>query len=237
MLLFRNFLLLFDNAVFIDKINGPETIEKIKSISTSKQMTVNEKFVTQFTIPFYGKIILATNAETRFMKVEVEEIRFWVRKLNRPEAKNTNIEQRVAKEIPAFLYFLSNRKLTHDEPKSRMYFDPEELSNHQLNIVKDESRSWLYKELCEEFTEYFSNNSDQEIRAIPKDLKKEFFDTNSKVEISYIRRVLKEEFEFELAPNGRYQPFGLGDKTGTPFIIPRDRFVEEESKPDDDLPF
>ena len=33
-------------------------VEKLKSIATQKVMTVNNKFVSQYTVPFYGKIIL-----------------------------------------------------------------------------------------------------------------------------------------------------------------------------------
>lgn len=136
--------------------------------------------------------------------------------------------------------------LRHEKPQSRMYFSPNELSNDQLQEVKEESRSWLYKELEEHLEEYFNNNPEiNSIEAIPKEIKMEFFEHHSRVEINYLRKVLKDEFGFEMKDNGRYTAVfgqnGVGEnkKTGTPFVIPREYFIQDENsiENDDDLPF
>ena len=55
------------------------TVEKLKSLATGKFINVNQKYVSQYKMPFYGKIILASNNEDKFARIDEEEIRFFVR--------------------------------------------------------------------------------------------------------------------------------------------------------------
>ena len=82
------------------------TVEKIKSLATGKFISVNQKFVSQFKLPFFGKIIMTSNNEDKFARIDDEEIRFFVRKLGIPKYTNHNIETDLVNEIPAFLNYL-----------------------------------------------------------------------------------------------------------------------------------
>lgn len=229
------------NIIMIDEAVAEKgaTVEKLKSIATAKSITVNQKFVSEYSIPFYGKIILCTNKETDFMKIDDDEIRFWIRKINPITEKNTHIESDLFKEIPAFLNYL----LQLDEidfSKSRMVFTKDEIATDSLNCVKEESRSGLHKELIILIDDYFDNNNLDSFEATPKDIKERWFAFNHNFSISYIRKVLKDEMKLKTSKLKKYYPFDIrqpnGDKTGTPFIFYRKtEFVENEEV--DEVPF
>jgi hypothetical protein len=227
---------------FIDK---NATIEKIKAISTQKTMTVNMKMIQHFSIPFFGKIIMNSNNEDKFIKIDQKEIRFLVRKLEIPKIHNHNILMDMVDEIPSFLHYLTTLP-TPDFTKSRMVFTAEEISNNTLAKVKEKSKNWLYQELRELFKDFFENNhpGDDIMLASPIDVKQKYFHNNNQVQLSYLKQVLKEDFEFEKSDKIiRYNPFYVdSQKTGTPYkILKKDFYITEipniESKEEEELPF
>ncbi len=224
---------------FIDKTN---TIEKIKAISTQKTMTVNVKGVQHFSLPFFGKIIMNSNNEDKFIKIDQSEIRFFVRKLSKPKFINHNILDDLKEEIPAFLHYLE----TLPEPdfnKSRMVFTPEELENKSLIKVKEQSKTWLYKEMKIHLREFFDNDSttDEICLASPKDIKTKLFPFEHNIQLNYLKSVLEDEFEFKKIDKViRYNPFYTEpNKTGRPYEIIRSDFINPgaEVEVDDELPF
>lgn len=233
------------NIVCVEEttIDRKAMTEKLKALSTGKQINVNQKFVNNYKIPLYSKIIITSNDESRFAQIEDEEIRYFVRKLDIPEINHANIEDDLVKEIPAFLHYLTTLP-DLNFTKSRMLFTPEELDNEFLRRVKKESKPSLYKDIREYLTERFHENGKKEFYATPKNIKEEWFYNNSRVEIHYIRKVLKEDFKLKPCEKMRYDPFG--DKpstTGTPFVFKREWFIEEEGEEtqeqweEDNVPF
>ena len=229
------------NIIMIDEAVAEKgaTVEKLKSIATAKTITVNQKFVSEYSIPFYGKIILCTNKEIDFMKIDDDEIRFWIRKINPISEKNTSIETDLFNEIPAFLNFLLNLPKI-DFSKSRMVFTKDEIETESLNSVKEESRSGLYKELELLIEDFFNNNNLKSFEAIPKDIKEKWFLHNHNFSINYIRKVLKEEMKLKTTKIKKYYPFDEiqidNYKTGTPFVFYRNSEVIENEE-DDSVPF
>lgn len=203
------------------------TIEKLKALATSKFLTINEKFVAQYKISFYGKIILTSNNEDRFAIVDEEEIRFFVRKLGKPEFTNHAIEENLIEEIPAFIDYLKSLPKV-DWSVSRSGFTPNELRNGSLDAVVKESKSSLYKDLEIHFTEYFNNSEIDSFYAAPSDIKDKYFKNNHRIDLSYIRYVLKNEFRMQAECSQRYSVFGehLMTKTGTPYLFLRKDFVK-----------
>jgi hypothetical protein len=187
------------------------TVEKLKALATGKHLTVNQKFVNGYTLPFFGKIILASNNEDRFAKIDEEETRFFIRKLTAPKFTNHDIERNLIEEIPAFLYHLTQQP-DINWTVDRSGFTIKELTNESLAEVKKESKSGLYKELMYLFIELFSNHPDGEIvlMATPTDIKEKWFRNNSRIDINYIARVLKNEYLILPAFKAtRYYPFGI----------------------------
>jgi phage/plasmid-associated DNA primase len=206
----------------IDKVHA---IEKLKSLATAKTISVSQKFVSHYSVPFFGKIILCTNKESDFMRIDEEEIRFWVRKIKPINGKkNTNIETDLFNEIPNFLkYLLQIEEI--DFSKSRMVFTKDEIETESLELVKEESKSWLRKEIEYLFIDFFDNNNAIDfVEVTPKDIKERWFINNNQISISYIRKVLKEEMKMHSLVTKRYKGFpneaGLTfDKVGLPFVF------------------
>lgn len=186
------------NIIMIDEtvIDKAHTIEKLKSIATAKTMSVSQKFVNHYSVPFYGKIIMCTNKETDFMRIDEEEVRFWVRKLEPLESKlDTNIEEKLFNEIPMFLRYISDLPEI-DYSRSRMVFTEDEIKTASLFNIKEESKSTLRKEIEYFVTDVFDNYPGMEyFEMTPKDIKDKWFLRNQNVSISYIRKVLKEEMK------------------------------------------
>lgn len=232
------------NIIALDEtvIEKSHAVEKLKSIATAKSISVNQKFVANYAIPFFGKVILCTNKENDFMRIDEEEIRFWVRKVKSIDKINTNIEKQLSQEIPSFLRFISDLPEI-DFSRSRMVFTSEEIKNDQLDSIKQESWSWLRKELAIFIDEFFSKNDGfSQFLATASDIKAKFFDRNNQVNSSYILKVLKDEMKMKQGELQRYSAFDSDPMIKTrarPFLFKRSDFmnITEENHEKDELPF
>jgi hypothetical protein len=222
------------NIIAIDEtvMEKQSSVEKIKSIATQKSISVNQKFVSQYKVPFFGKIVIGTNRERDFMRIDEEEIRFWVRRVPPITSRITDIEEKMTNEIPAFLKFLIDLPAI-DFTKSRMIFTEEEIRTDTLDKVVAESRSTLYKELFGIFEDYFNNNENIKIIEMASiDIKMHWFQNNNQISASYISKVLKDEFKFIPTKLKRYKPIVNGnefEKVGKPFVFERNFFTEENA--------
>jgi len=220
------------NIIAIDEtiLDKQIAVEKIKSLATKKFISVNIKQVAQFKLPFFGKIIMASNNEDKFMKIDDKEIRFWIRRLGTPKVVNHNILNDMISEIPAFVDYLKTMN-DPDFSLSRMVLTPDQIKNEYLEAAKKESRSGLYKELIELFTHYFLNSEQKECLCTPGDIKDKFFCNNNNIDRNYIRRVIKLEFERE--PSEKvlyYSPFnGVDFQRGRPFKFESNDFFNSEN--------
>lgn len=226
------------NIIMIDEtvVEKTSTLEKLKSITTAKSITVRAKHVQEYSVPFFGKVILCTNKVKDFMRIDDEEIRFWVRKVSVITEKNTNIENELFDEIPKFLKYLEQLP-TPDFSQSRMVFTRDEIYTQELRAVKDESRSGLAKELEILIQDYFDNSQHDYFCATAKDIKERWFANDRDKSMAYIYKVLSDEMNIERSPKtGRYTPFENYDRYPTTvlgkfFIFTRqsEKFQEEPS--------
>lgn len=224
------------NIIMIDEttIDKQHAIEKLKSIATAKTMSVSQKFVSHYSVPFFGKVIFCTNKESDFMKIDEEEIRFWVRKIKLIKgAKNTNIETDLFNEIPKFLKYLMQLSAI-DFSKSRMVFTKDEILTESLQVVMEESKSTLRKEIEMNLDDFFMNNDGIEfIEATAKDVKMQWFSLNHKFDACYIRKVIKDEMKVVILKNKKYkgfpnQNYPQSSKTGLPFLFKNPYYVKNK---------
>lgn len=216
------------NVIIIEesRFDGVQATEKLKNLSTQKEILVNSKNIRQYSIPFYGKLIITSNDETKFSTVDGAEIRYWVRKIPTLQGKaNHNILVDVKNEIPQFLYYL-NTLPNVDTSKSRMVFDANDIKTIELDAVKKESRSGLCKDLELILDQFMLENTNvREFKFIAKHIKDTFFPRTEKYEISYINKVLKSEMKLPVDKMQRFVPleenFSLHQKkvSGTPFVL------------------
>lgn len=198
------------NIIMIDEAVSEKTstLEKLKAITTAKSIMVRTKHIQEYSIPFFGKVILCTNKVKDFMRIDDEEIRFWVRKVSVITNRNTKIEDHLFTEIPKFLKYLDQLPIP-DLSKDRMVLTPEEINTSALKDIKDESKSTLRKSLEMLIDTFFDNNDMELFEATATDIKKEWFSFNHKYEAPYIFSILKEEMNIEYcSKGGKYIPFG-----------------------------
>jgi hypothetical protein len=120
-------------VVAVDEVlfKTDELTERIKYLSTTNTHKTESKGKDKKETPFFGKFILCSNNETSFIKIDSNEIRFWVLKIEKFSKEDVNFLEKLTQEIPAFLYFLSNRKL-FTENQSRMWFLPQQIRTMAL---------------------------------------------------------------------------------------------------------
>lgn len=229
-------------AVDESKIDKNHVLEKIKALATSSDIIVNSKFITPYTIDFFGKIIMCSNYEDNFINAKNEDIRYWVRKLKKPEFENFNIEEDLIKEIPAFIYYMQNRKL-NNKKESRMWFKADDIITEALQEIKKNSEETAIKHLKEYLTDKYDETNETELFATPTDINDIVFKNNSRIDPSYIRRLLRNKFNLKNADKViRYTPletevydYNLKEyikntKTGKPFGLKKDTFYLNNSQ-------
>jgi hypothetical protein len=213
-------------AIEESRFESVQATEKLKNLSTQKEILVNGKNIRQFSIPFYGKLIITSNDETRFSKVDTSEIRYWVRKVPTLKGKaNHQILSVMKDEIPQFLAYI-NSLPDVDLTKSRMVFTEEEIATKHLKTVKEESRSNLLKDLELYLDQFCVENQDIEyIYFTALNVKERFFANSHRYDLSYINSTLKNEMKLERQKIQRFVPFETSNEAypkrivGTPFKI------------------
>lgn len=130
-------------------LNQKPDVDKLKNLSTAKSIKSESKGKDKIESQFFGKIILCSNHEEDFVKIEPDEIRFWVRKIPSINKEIPDFDRDyLENEIPAFLYFLKNRDIK--SPKvTRMWFTREQIYTTALQKLINGSESRLEREIKE----------------------------------------------------------------------------------------
>jgi hypothetical protein len=130
---------------FIDK---KTTLEKIKSQSTNNKIKLRAMHTGRQDVSFFGWFVITSNDEDNFIPIDEEEIRFWVNKVGKYTEEDPHLLKKMKEEIPAFLYYLRNRKLVHPE-SGRMWFSEKLVETDALKKIKQNNRGWFVGELTE----------------------------------------------------------------------------------------
>jgi hypothetical protein len=188
-----NKLIIGVDEVLLDK---REDSERIKSLSTAKSNKTEAKGKDKIESDFFGKFILCSNNEDSFIKVDQEEIRYWVRKVPKLENDNTNLLNELIEEIPAFLYFIKERKYS-TTCKSRMWFTPEQIETDALKRVKNNNKTTIEKELIEILKDELEKFQLNIICFTNQDLLQLLKDSGIRVTRHQITKILKDKWCLE----------------------------------------
>lgn len=150
-------------------INKKEESEKIKQLSTAKFFRHEAKGQDRYEIEFFAKFILCSNNEDNFVTIDALETRYWVRKVPELKTKDDQILEKLKAEIPAFLYFLKNRKLS-TQKKSRMWFSPEQIKTDALVRLKKNNRGRMEREMLNMIEYIMDTEGIDVIKICPKDV-------------------------------------------------------------------
>jgi len=212
-------------AIEESRFESIQATEKLKALATQKKILVNGKYVPEYSVPFFGKLIITSNDEHKFSKVDMDEIRYWIRLV--PEIKdglaNHNILEDLNKEIPYFLWYLSNMVEDIDLSQSRQVFTTDQLETKALKNVKNESKPELQKEIEMLIDEWCVNNKDVPVLHFTSgDIKERFFLHDSRTGRAYVHKVLRFNMGLEVTEPIRYKLFldtNGATKVGRCFII------------------
>lgn len=215
-------LIIAIDEVLLDRI---EDSERLKHLSTSQYFKLEGKGKDKIEIPFYGKFILCSNNEDNFVKIDPNEIRYWVRKI--PVLKNVipNLSQSLENEIPHFMYSISHRKVT-TKKTSRMWFAPELLKTEALETLVAGNKTYLEKELLELLNDslsYFEHEV-KELKYTAKDLSKMLKDNGHVTHNHKISKFLKDRWSLQ-SINGTYKMYHY-----TAYNSSANNFIDYETK-------
>lgn len=182
-----------------------ELTERIKYLSTTSTHKTEAKGRDKKESNFFGKFILCSNNETSFIKIDKEEIRFWVLKIEKFEKEDVNFLDKLTKEIPAFLYFLSNRKLS-TENKSRMWFTPQEIKTTALEKLVRFNSSKLEIEIANILLNVIENLDIEKLDFSFTDLQNILNKFKVKYDAVEIKNIVRDNWKLEQAKNSnQYQ--------------------------------
>jgi len=208
-------LICIDEVLF----NKEELTERIKYLSTTNVNKMEAKGKDKREVEFFGKFILCSNNEENFIKIDESEIRFWVIKVPRIQQEDTDLLVKMRQEIPAFLHYLTNRKLSVEKPLSRMWFHPEQIRTQALSRLIQYNRCRTERELASLLLNVMEKFDWDEIKVCPNDLLYALNRSRIKTDLTEVRRLLK--INWKLLPqtnSNSYEKFsldGFGDYTTT----------------------
>jgi len=226
-------------AIEESRIERSSAQEKIKAMATQKKVLLNEKFQRSHSVDYFGKLILVSNHEDNFISANKEDIRYWIRKVPKiPKHQNNfDIEENLSEELPAFLYYLRGRKLS-TQKESRAWFATELIETTALNNVREYSHTPLYFDLMESLRYFFSQNSQQELKATAKQLIENILPKKHEYNTKYLTKVLKDEFELQQHYGRFSEPaFTWLNAPGYYYIFERDKFLLNDIPESNELPF
>jgi hypothetical protein len=196
------------------KIDKQHVVEKVKMLSTAKKVTMNSKGKNQTEIDCFIKFIMISNHEENFIYAGEEDIRFWIIKVPKIKSELPNIMQNFIDEMPAFLSYLSRRKMTTTK-QGRMWFHPQLLKTDALKKVVSYSEPVIVKEIRQNLREMFLDFGMDRILMTRKVIHKEFF--AGKYESSYLEKVLNEVLKVDQFHE--LDPVQKDPETGDPLKI------------------
>lgn len=203
-----NKLLIGIEEVLFDK---QQDSERLKNLSTAFQFKSEAKGKDRVETAFFGKFLLCSNNELNPILIQPGETRYWVRKLSPLGKTDTEIRQKLKREIPAFLHFLLNRKLS-SEKKSRMWFDFSLIKTEALQRIINYNRNAVEMEIKELLTDIMDTQQIDNVSFCLNDLRSLLMFQGIDTDISRLRKIVKNHWELMPSPNTltytTYNPVG-----------------------------
>jgi hypothetical protein len=190
-------LIIAIDEVLLDK---KEDSERIKNLSTATTYKSEAKGKDRFEVEYFGKIILCSNNESDFMVIGLHETRYWVLKINPIAEKDPGFMKKLSREIPQFLHFLANRKLSTTR-KSRLWFTPEQIYTEALQKVKAQQVNMEEKELYEVIREIMEIKELDSFSFINSNIKALLDRAGIKISRSRVRSILEDKWGLNQYPH------------------------------------
>jgi len=196
------------DEVLLDK---KEDSELLKSLSTARHFKSESKGVDKREIDFFGKFILCSNNEETFVKIDPEEIRYWVVKVSQLTEDDPLLLDRLIEEIPQFLYHIDKRDIVSPK-KTRMWFTKEQIWTEALDLLKRGNKTFVEKQLIETIEDELVKFDIKEVKYSIGDLIDLMNKNNLRISGFQVTKLLKEKWNME-SKNTSYQRYFLVDNS------------------------
>jgi hypothetical protein len=182
-----------------------EDSELLKSLSTARYSKSEAKGKDKQEIDFFGKFILCTNNEDNFVKIDNEEIRYWVRKVPKLKEDNPFLLDKLVSEIPNFLSFINNRTIV-SQKRTRMWFSPQQLWTPALDTLKKGNKTFNEKQLLESIEDELERFELKEVKFSVGDLVELMNKNNLRIPGIQITKLLIEKWKLQ-SKNSTYKKY------------------------------
>lgn len=197
-------LLIVVDEVLLDR---REDAERLKNLSTAQTYKIEAKGKDKQEVNFFAKFVLCSNNELCPVVIDAEENRYWVRKIHPLKSDEPDFLQKLTLQIPAFLYFLQQRKLSTIK-EGRMWFNFDLIRTKALDAIVHCNRDHAEVDMVELIRDIMETLHVEQFSFTPQDLVSLMRNNGTKVEAWQVRKVLKQQWHLFPAPNGlTYQTY------------------------------
>ena len=217
--------------------------QMVKRLSTEKgKVVTNEKGKAQHSVDFYGKFVFMSNEEGRALKISKGETRYAVFRVPELQESDPYFDELIQEEIPAFLQFLTDRTLFHQE-RGRMYFDFSTYETPYLHQYFEFSKPSVAKAISSHIQECFLCFPEtNELLFSAKDLYDCLKKQDQRITEKDIREKLKTYYKIEPQESQRYTIFDLEQfqyanddyirkRNGRAYLFERSKWVNITTNP------
>ena len=149
---------------FIDT-DKPTVVNRLKMIATNSSIPIEKKGKEAGEVPNFAKLIMCSNDETNFLKIEIEDTRYWIIRVKGidPSARDPHMAERMEAEIPAFLHYLKHRTMFYAE-RTRLWFDSEDYATEALKKIQERTGNVLWQNITAVVRQQFEFQRKPQIR-------------------------------------------------------------------------
>lgn len=155
-------LIVATDEAFLDT-EKKEVSNTLKMIATNDTVPMESKGKNAVEVSNFAKLIMCSNDEKSFARIEAEDTRYWVIKVQTipRDERDPHMQGKMMKEIPAFLWFLKHRQLYYQE-RTRLWFEVEDYDTPAHRAVQERTELGLVKHVKDVVkTQFFYQRTDQ----------------------------------------------------------------------------
>ena len=155
-------LIVATDEAFLDT-EKKEVSNTLKMIATNDTVPMEGKGKNAVEVSNFAKLIMCSNDEKTFAKIEAEDTRYWVVKVQSipRDQRDPHLKDKMKTEIPAFLHFLKNRALYYKEA-TRLWFEVEDYDTPAHRAVQERTELGLVKHVKDIVkTQFFYQHCDK----------------------------------------------------------------------------
>lgn len=200
--------------------------ERLKQMVTSDTAYVEHKGVNLQEFPYYGKVLMGSNDADSVMKLDDEENRWFVVKVDpiKGKDKDPDLEAKLRSEIPAWLHFLERRRVVHPR-EDRLWFKEKYFITDQFREIVKNTKTRIEKNIDDLIKDFFVTYRVSELKLSQKTLVEMINDRSKyKTDAQEIKNYLQKKLGMALMnPERICYPIGFKDED--------ESFVEGKSDP------